>query len=274
MLRFIFLADTQLGCYATFSGFTEEQIEQYATMGMRVRPTPRVEGFEWDSRQYRKAIEIANHLRPDFVVVGGDMVDDANAEDQLDELMAVTARLDRSIPMYWVPGNHDIAPDALVPDSASIASYRDAFGPDYYVFEVAGTRFLVVNTVVIDHPERVWSDWESQREFIVETLSDAGPRTILLGHHPLFVERVDEPDSYWNLPFERRVYLLDLLKAGGVRIGFAGHWHRNTVAFAGEFEMVVSGPVGVPLGDDPSGYRLVEVDEEGVHHRYYPLDPD
>src|SRR3989304_4809917 len=146
MLCLSVITDSQIGRDATFSWCTEEQIEQYATMGMRVRPPPRVEGFEWDSRQYRKAIEIANHLRPDFVVVGGDMVDDANAEDQLDELMAVTARLDRSIPMYWVPGNHDIAPDALVPDSASIASYRDAFGPDYYVFEVAGTRFLVVNT--------------------------------------------------------------------------------------------------------------------------------
>ena len=47
--RFIFLADTQLGCYATFSGFTDEQVEQYAAMGMRVEPVPAVTGFEWDA---------------------------------------------------------------------------------------------------------------------------------------------------------------------------------------------------------------------------------
>ncbi len=37
--------------------------------------------------------------------------------------------------------------------------------------------------------------------------------------------------------------------------------------------MVVTGPVGVTLGDDPSGLRIVEVTENGLTHRYLAL-PD
>ena len=52
-------------------------------------------------------------------------------------------------------------------------------------------------------------------------------RVLLFGHHPLFTQAPDEPDSYWNIPVERRRPILDLLKAHGVRAFFCGHWHRN-----------------------------------------------
>jgi hypothetical protein len=30
--------------------------------------------------------------------------------------------------------------------------------------------------------------------------------------------------------------------------------------------------VGLPLGDDPSGFRVVEVHEDRIEHRFVPLD--
>jgi hypothetical protein len=56
-----------------------------------------------------------------------------------------------------------------------------------------------------------------------------------------------------------------------VRIAFAGHWHRNALGFDGRFEMVTSGPVGYPLGQDPPGYRTVEIGDD-VTHEYHPLE--
>ena len=43
--RFLFMADCQLGCYATFSGMTQEDVEDFAQRDMAVRPVPRVEGW-------------------------------------------------------------------------------------------------------------------------------------------------------------------------------------------------------------------------------------
>lgn len=274
--RFLFLADTQLGCYASFSGFTEAEAVAYEAKGMTVRPGPKVEGFEWDAAQYRRAVEVVNDTKPAFVVIGGDMIDDANSEDQTNEFLAITSLIDSEIPVRWLPGNHDIANDGVAPTPDSIAAYRAVFGPDYYRFAHEETMFIALNTPVIDHPENVPGGWERQFDFLQGELEMAKQlsieNVILLGHHPLFVGSADEPDTYWTLPLERRSKILEVLHAGGVKLGFAGHWHRNAIATDGFFTQVTSGPVGYPLGPDPSGYRVVNVAGAKVSHEYRALE--
>ena len=36
--------------------------------------------------------------------------------------------------------------------------------------------------------------------------------------------------------------------------------------------MITTGPVGRPLGKDPSGFRIVTVHETDIHHQYYGMD--
>ena len=276
--RFVFLADTQLGAYATLSGFNDDQIAAYAERGMQVRKTPLVAGYEWDAERYRKAVEAINDLRPAFVLIGGDLIDDPNSDDQTEVFLSITDTIDDDVTVYLVPGNHDIAPDAVVPTPGSVAQYRERFGPDFYAFTHGRTRVVVMNTTVIDHPELVVEEWDAQRDFLTGELTDRNDpridRIVLAGHHPLFLDTVDEPDSYWNLPAERRTEVLALAGRAGVRIGFSGHWHRNHVATSAGFTQVISGPVGYPLGDDPSGYRIVDVGDGDVAHRYVPIDSD
>jgi len=274
-VRFAFLADMQLGTYASFSGMTEADVARYAAeKGMLVRAAPLTEGFEWDARRYAEAVEAVNAIRPDLVIIGGDMIDDPNSQDQYDEFMRITSRIDPDIPVRWVPGNHDVAIDTVVPTPHSIARYRAAFGPDYYAFDLGPVRFVALNTVVIDHPEGVPGEWEAQLEFLAEELDSAVAQDripVLVGHHPLFTDHPDEEDGYWNLPIDRRRIILDLVHRHGVRLGLAGHWHRNGLAFDGSFEMVTTGPVGYPLGHDPSGFRIVEFEDGVFSHSYRPL---
>jgi 3',5'-cyclic AMP phosphodiesterase CpdA len=276
MTRFLFFADPQLGCYATFSGATEADVRRFADRGMRIAPAPRVEGFEWDALRYARAIEEANRLRPDFVVVGGDMIDDAGDGAQVAEFFRITRSLDSAIPIHWVPGNHDAADDGIQPTPSSLARYREIFGADYYAIERGDAHLVVINTVVASEPQHVPGEWEAQLAFLEATFaaaSSAGRRVVLLGHHPLFVERADEDDSYWNVPRARRHQVLSLVRAHGVAVGFAGHMHRNAIARDDGFEMVTSGPVGYPLGDDPSGFRIVEVTRDTLTHEYVALPP-
>jgi hypothetical protein len=39
-------------------------------------------------------------------------------------------------------------------------------------------------------------------------------------------------------------------------------------------DVITSGPVGYPLGDDPSGFRVVEVTSAKIEHKYYSLEED
>jgi serine/threonine-protein phosphatase CPPED1 len=274
VFKVLFLADIQMGMYATFSGLSDEKVADYAARGMTVSAVPPAEGYEWESRRYERAIEIANTLRPDLVLFGGDLIDDPNAEDQLDEYLRITDLLDPDIERRWAPGNHDIAADTIVPTHDSIARYRAAFGDDHFAFDAGPATFLVLNTVVIDHPENVVDEWERQHEFILDRLDGHDGRPIVVaGHHPFFVDDPAEEDTYWNLPRERREPILSAFHDAGVRLVLGAHLHRNAYATDGDLEMVTTGPVGYTLGPDPSGMMLVEIGEDGpATHEYLSLE--
>lgn len=271
--RFVFMADCQLGCYASFSGATEADVVEYAKRGMRVQAVPKADGFEWDARNYRIAVAMANDLAPDLVVMGGDMVDDPFDPAQYDEVIRITKGLDA--PMHWVAGNHDIGEDTDHPTARSIANYRERFGDDHYTFEHKGASFIVVDTVVWAHAELVPEEWETQLGALKESLRAASDRdgpTIVIGHHPLFLRDAQEADDFFNVPRIRRHPLLDLLADHDVTAFFCGHWHRNGGGVYRGVEVVVTGPVGFPLGDDPSGIRIVDVAADGITHTYVPLE--
>jgi 3',5'-cyclic AMP phosphodiesterase CpdA len=266
------MADMQLGAYASFSGYSEDDAARFAAeLDMVVEAAPEVEGFEWDAHRYEEAVRAVNEIRPDLVVVGGDMLDDPCNMEQYGEFMRITRLMNGDLPVRFLPGNHDIAEDTVVPRPTCIARYRELFGPDYYAFDQGPLRFVVLNTVVIDHPEGTFGEWEAQAAFLATELAEAEERgrpVVLLGHHPLFKHHPEEEDDYWNLPLERRRIVLDLIRRHGVRIGFAGHWHRNSVGRAGDFEMVTTGPVGYPLGRDPSGFTIVDYADGRFSHSY------
>ena len=50
-----------------------------------------------------------------------------------------------------------------------------------------------------------------------------------------------------------------------------GHLHRNNYKKIGNTELVSTGPVGFPLGEDPSGIRHVRVDDNSLTHEYLGL---
>ena len=52
----------------------------------------------------------------------------------------------------------------------------------------------------------------------------------------------------------------------------AGHYHRNALARDGALEMITTSAVGRPLGDAPSGLRIVKVWPDRIEHAYYGLD--
>jgi predicted phosphodiesterase len=275
-LSFVVLADTQFGMFAHSSGKTPEQIAEARARGLTFRPAPKFEGFAPETALFEEAVRKANDLRPRFVVVCGDMVNNAVDDAQQREVRRIAGLLDPSIRIRFVPGNHDVAFDTLNPTPASLEHYRSAYGRDYYAFTEDGVVFIAINTTVISHPEAVPGEWEAQLDFVGRTLHEARSsgveRAILFGHHPLFVADPDEDDSYWNVPRERRRLLLELMRKFGVDAMFAGHLHRNTFAEVDGLQMVSSGPVGYPLGEDPSGYRVVSLDRSGVRHEYRALE--
>lgn len=228
--------------------------------------------FKRETVNFEQAIAAANRLRPAFVVITGDLTHRQGDSAQIAEFRRIAAQLDRSIPLYNVAGNHDVA---LPLSPASLAAYRRVYGPDYFAFDAHGIRGIVINSSLIKEPTLAPAESETQTRWLRSTLAAAkarGQRIVIFQHHPWFLVRADEPDQYYNLPLATRRDFLDLLEKSGVTHVFAGHYHRNAFATDGALEMVTTGPVGKPLGADSSGFRIVVVDGPSITHRYYPLD--
>ena len=220
------------------------------------------------------------------------MVNESDNDDQVAEVKRIAALLDDSIPIHWVPGNHDIAVDHTNPDQESLDRYRAIFGSDYYAFSHGGIRFIVINSTLFTSPGLLGAEADAQLDFVeteaviasrqhaesqpTESQSAAQDpgRIVLFSHHPLFIESPDEPNNEWSITKQYRKPLLGLAADHAIKTNFAGHWHRNNIVKKGGIEVVSSGPVGLPLWHDPSGFRVVKVTTGGITHEYYSLETD
>lgn len=229
--------------------------------------------FQRETLNFEKAIAQANRLRPEFVVVCGDLVNKPGDNEQIHEYKRIASTLNPSMPIYNVAGNHDVG---NIPTPQSLAAYREDFGPDYYAFEKGDLFAIVVNSSLMKDPDSARHEAAAQDEWLKATLKRAhamkNKRIIVFMHHSLFLESQDEKDQYFNFATPKRMRYLNLFKDNGVQYIFAGHYHRNALGRAGHLEMVTTGPVGRPLGSDPSGFRIVTVERDAIRHAYFSLD--
>ena len=98
---FIQMADPQFGMFAALSLLSAEQVDERRRGGLYVRLAPeKITGFADETILYEQAIAHTNRLRPDLVVMCGDMTHNADDLDQINEFRRITAKLDDTIPMY------------------------------------------------------------------------------------------------------------------------------------------------------------------------------
>ena len=95
-------------------------------------PTSHVKDFVQETANFEFAVAAVNRLHPAFVVITGDLVNKPGDADQIAEFRRIVAKIDTSIPVYNVVGNHDIE---NVPTPSTISAYTNVFGPDRYSFE-------------------------------------------------------------------------------------------------------------------------------------------
>jgi 3',5'-cyclic AMP phosphodiesterase CpdA len=287
---FIQMADTQVGMYSRFSELDPEATAHLRANGLNVRDAPqRIKGLGPERDNIVTAIEQIEAIDPAFVVVCGDMVDAAGDEAQIALIRETLGEYSARTPVHWVPGNHDIGVNGLIPNRDSTAWYRSEFGDDYYAFTHGESTFVILNSVLLDRPEHLPDEHTRQMDFLGDTLGSRGTRdsehVVAFMHHPLFLQSADEkdadfewapsppgqPSAYWTVPLERRTPVVKLMREAGVQTVFAGHWHRNHIASDDGLEVIVTSALGYPLGDDPSGYRVVTVSDESLEHRYQAL---
>jgi len=226
--------------------------------------------FVRETANYEFVVATIDRLKPAFVMVLGDMVNKTGDAEQIREFKRITGKIDSSIPVYYVAGNHDV--DAK-PTPESLAAYRQNFGKDYYSFRAGPIYGIVLDTTLMVEPQKTEAENAAQISWLKEELEKAkgsdAKHVVIFQHHPYFINNPQEPNQYFTFPLERRQPILALLHQYNIRYVFAGHTHQSSIGKDGDLEMTVSGPVGMPFGEEGSGIRLAEVTAAGIRHRFF-----
>lgn len=224
--------------------------------------------FEHETANFEFAIATANRLKPAFVVITGDLINDTGNAAQAAEYKRIAAKLNPAIKLYSVPGNHDVGNE---PTKESLSRYRERFGPDYYTFRSGGIEGIVLNSNLEKGAQNVPEDAAKMEAWLKTQLAQAHGQAIVFQHIPFFLKEANEEDQYFNIPKETRARYLGILHQYGVKQVFAGHLHHNSEGKDGDLEMFTTGPVGMPLDGGKSGMRLVVVKDGGVVQKFYDL---
>ena len=272
-VSFVQMADPQFGMYSSVSKFSDADKAERRQRGINIEYTgPVLEGLAKETSLFTEAIETANKINPDFVVICGDMVHNSDSDEQFQELIRISRLLNEDIKLYWVAGNHDVGDK---PTRAGLAQYKEQFGEYNYSFQEENCYFIVLNSSICYDPGSVPDEWEILISFLEKELQTAASiqqrHKIIFMHHPLYLNDPNEGDNYFVIPSARRAKIIDLITEYDVSAVFTGHLHRNNYKKIGNTELVSTGPVGFPLGEDPSGIRHVRVDDNSLTHEYLGL---
>lgn len=226
--------------------------------------------MEYEIGTFTKAVEAINAVSPDAVVFTGDLVHNCKDEAQWAEFKRIEGMLDGSIRRFHIPGNHDIVCKNGVFD---MDPFIEHIGPDRFCDRVGNVLLVGMNTDILKYTEDTPMEQE-QIEWLRNSLSskENGVVSIVFGHHPFFLTAPDEPEEYFNIKPEKREKYLGIFRSCKVDAVFCGHKHDNYETADGDIPVVTTSAIGKPLGDAPSGVRVIVCSAGVLRHAY--MTPD
>ena len=224
----------------------------------------RSENFIHSDTLMRKAVEAVNALRPEAVIITGDLINTpGNAMEN--EIFERNLALIEA-PVHYIPGNHDIMgyTEEKHDDYLALREY------DRFSFTLHKCAFIGFDTNCICDGA---TEAEAQQyEWLKGELEKAsGSRHIFLFMHcPVVRESMDEAEDYFNFSMPMREKYISLFKEYGVDAAFAGHTHCQYSTEIEGIKFYTAAAVGNCLGHGFPGYHTVHVTKGGVDVEYTP----
>ncbi|WP_231619063.1 phosphodiester glycosidase family protein [Nonomuraea sp. SBT364] len=90
-------------------------------------------------RNARRTLREIKAAGPDFLVINGDLVDEASPEDFALAKRILDEELGGEVKYHYIPGNHEVM-------GGKIDNFKAVFGDTYRTFDHKGTRFITLDT--------------------------------------------------------------------------------------------------------------------------------
>lgn len=203
-------------------------------------------------RAARRTLREIRAQHPDFVVINGDLVDEAAPEDLALARRVLTEELADEVPWYYVPGNHEIM------GPGTIENFRREFGLTHRTVDHRGTRFVLLDSSTGTIRGGGFDQAVMLRDALAAARADESVHSVVvLEHHPA---RDPSPGQNSQLSDRREAalverWLADFRRETGKGAAFvgahAGLFHASRVDGV---PYVINGNSGkAPAGDVTAG---------------------
>lgn len=232
-----------------FAFITDPQIGMNSRWGL--------DGPDSDRSRFESAIRYVNENDIDFVLLGGDHINRADTQEQMDVFFDCLSQL--NVPYYGVAGNHDQN------DPREAASpYFDRGGPRRFAFTHKQAFFMGLDasnwrgSFGDELQQEEWKHFES-----MIALADAScTQRFLVMHWPLFVRHPHEEETYWNM--QDRHEIIVALKKHDISCVISGHFHQDLEAQWHGVGMVSSIGTSQPLQyPEERAFKVFTIFENG-----------
>ena len=272
-MKFIVTADTQLGLYSKFSEINDDSLdlrwnsERFKKFKFKnIKPT---NSLNFEVNNFIKLTKKLQGTQYQFVTILGDLINDYNSDSQYDKFQEIICSNLNSTNLHLIPGNHDMNEP---PDKSSLDIFRRRFGEDYYIKNYHDLRFVFLNSTLLRDHTLLRSEYNKQNKIIQAALKNYSSDLFIFMHHSLFYEDVNEELNAWNIDKYTRLNLIKKLSQhnGSVYL-FSGHLHKNRIVKYKNITNITVSSVGVPLGEDPSGYYVVEYANNILNYNFISI---
>lgn len=235
------------------------------------------ETIGWKS--IKRCIDEINIIRPDFVVISGDLVYGQlyPFEYHREYKMCYEMIQKFDVPTFLVPGNHD-GYNRILEDGFSY--WQDYFGPLYYSFDYGDYHFQAINSYDISKIFRLtflfiplnWggSISDEQLNWIDQDLQQYSSKHNIqfMHHNPLWNTK---GDSLISKDYENRKNLLNIINKYDVDMVLAGHVHWDSVNVDNDtiFITTTTPESDIRVKDGYWGYRQIEIRENKISNYNY-----
>jgi 3',5'-cyclic-AMP phosphodiesterase len=244
------------------------------------------------------AVEALNP-KPDFIIVGGDLVDKsrvltvAGAEKSMD-LFLKTWNASTALPAHWIFGNHDLVATSNKTESPDDPNYgkglfkRSLHLPrTFYSFDHKGWHFVVLDDIALDSNRLYYGALGDDELTFLKADLDAHRHqpTIVCTHIPIisnlpmgiFLTGKMAPNSSTKtLVCTNGSAVTDATSTHNIRAVLAGHLHFQEEIELNGVKIVNCGAVCAdywkgPRNGCPEGFGIVDVGADGsVAFNYHP----
>ena len=211
-------------------------------------------GLENTKGRFLEFVRQMNELKPDFVVICGDLVNDqtdpaewAAFEEGLHQLQ---------VPAKLVCGNHD-----------DLATFRRKFGPDYYSFTHDNCEFIILNSNFMN---ALGGSWKIQADQQWQWLESTLARVRAEGRDHIFIAQHHPPQLLF-LPWSR-LRLEHLMQQYNAEFLLTGHSHMTHEFRFSQYTTYTVAGTGWCQDGKGFGYRLFNVWPHDCHQEYVHLE--